>query len=99
VELARALEARGVQPPPGTRIHISGCIHACGKHHIADIGLQGARVRREEAIYEAVDLYLGGRLGPEGRLARKTYENVTFDELPELLVEALDARPMAVPLA
>jgi ferredoxin-nitrite reductase len=88
VELARQLEARGVRIAPGTRIHISGCVHACGKHHIADIGLQGSNVRRDGRVLEAADVYLGGRLGPDGRLARKTHDHVTFDELP-LLVEGV----------
>lgn len=95
VELARALEARDVQVPEGTRIHISGCVHACGKHHIADIGLQGANVRRDGEIHEAVDVFLGGRLGPDGRLATKTHDNVTFDELPVLLTEILHTPAVA----
>ncbi len=88
LELAAALEQRLGEQPVGRRmrIHISGCPHACGQHQIADIGLQAARVRRDGAIHDAADVYLGGRLGPDGRLATKQHDNVTFDELPNLLL-------------
>jgi len=92
VELARALEARGVTPPPGTRIHISGCIHACGKHHIADIGLLGANVRVGDEVVEAVHVFAGGRLGEDGRLAVQVLENVRFEELADVTAALLDAR-------
>lgn len=84
--LATALDrALGEAPLERVRIHISGCPHACGQHHIADIGLQAARVRRDGVIHDAADVFLGGRLGYDGRLAIKTHDNVTFDELPVLL--------------
>jgi ferredoxin-nitrite reductase len=92
VELARTLEAWGVQPPPGTRIHISGCIHACGKHHIAEIGLLGANVRIGEEVVEAVHVFAGGRLGEDGRLAVRVRENVRFEELPDVAAALLGAR-------
>ncbi|HEY8492112.1 MAG TPA: ferredoxin--nitrite reductase [Dehalococcoidia bacterium] len=88
VELARALEARGVHVPHGTRIHVSGCVNACGKHHVADIGLEGTKVRVGDRQEEAVHLFAGGRLGPGGRLAERIQRDVRLAELPDL-VEAL----------
>ncbi len=88
VELARQLEARGVCVPPGTRINISGCVHACGKHHVGDLGLVGTTVRMGERVQEAVDLFTGGRLGEGARLATKVHDGVPFDDLPAV-AEAL----------
>ncbi|MBI2766359.1 MAG: ferredoxin--nitrite reductase [Chloroflexi bacterium] len=88
VELAQKLERSQVQVPDGTRIHVSGCVHACGKHHIADIGLQGTNIRVSKGVEESVDVFVGGKLGPDGRLATKTLEAVHVEELP-ILVEAL----------
>jgi len=65
--LAQRLERSGVQVPDGTRIHVSGCVHACGKHHVADIGLQGANIRVSKGVEEAVDVYVGGKLGDSNR--------------------------------
>jgi len=95
LELARALEARLPDLDSATRLrlHMSGCPHACGQHQIADIGLQAARVRRDGVVLDAADVFRGGRLGHDGRLAEKTDDNVTFDELPDLLLPLIAARP------
>lgn len=97
LELAAALDRELGGLPFGhrLRIHLSGCPHACGQHHIADIGLQAARVRRNGAIHDAVDVFLGGRLGRDGRLATKTHDNVTFEDLPLLLANVIRQEPVA----
>ena len=85
IELATELERRGVYVPEGTRINISGCVHACGKHHIANIGLQGANVRIGDRVEEAVDVYTDGQLGPEGRLASKVADKVPMTEIADYI--------------
>jgi len=88
VELATELERRSVQLPRGARLHISGCIHACGKHHIADIGLQGTNIRLGNRVEESADVFVGGHLSPGPRLATKVMEGVHTADLP-VLIEAL----------
>ncbi|MGH2586792.1 MAG: ferredoxin--nitrite reductase, partial [Dehalococcoidia bacterium] len=87
LELAQAVAARLPELNPATRfrLHISGCPHACGQHQIGDLGLQAARVRRDGVILDAADVFQGGRLGHDGRLAEKTHDNVTFDEVAEMV--------------
>jgi ferredoxin-nitrite reductase len=94
LELARLLAARlpDIDPATRLRLHMSGCPHACGQHQIADIGLQAARVRRDGVVLDAADVFRGGSLGPGGRLAAKTDDNVTFHELPDLLEPVIRAR-------
>lgn len=103
VELATELERRGAPVAPGTRIHVSGCIHACGKHHIADVGLQGANVRIDGSVIEAADIFLDGRLGPHGALAHKVADKVPVatlaDTIEHLLVERSRARSFESALA
>ena len=89
IELAAEMERRGVYVPEGTRIHISGCVHACGKHHIADIGLQGANVRVGDAVEEAADVFVDGELGPSGRLASKVEDKVRMQDLPDVVERLL----------
>jgi ferredoxin-nitrite reductase len=89
MELAAELERRGVYVPEGTRIHVSGCVHACGKHHIADIGLQGANVRVGDTVEEAVDVYADGELGPDGRLGSKVADKVRMQDLPDAVERIL----------
>jgi len=87
-QLAVDLERKGVQVPRGTRIHVSGCVHACGKHHVGDIGLQGANIRLGDRVDESADVYVGGKLGEDARLAARILTNVHWEDLP-VLVEAL----------
>jgi ferredoxin-nitrite reductase len=89
LELARELEARGVEVAPGTRIHISGCVHACGKHHVGDIGIQGSNVRIDGEVHESAHLFAGGRLGEYGRLAELVREDVLLEDLTDSVEELL----------
>ncbi len=96
VELARRLEARGLELPHGTRINISGCVHACGKHHIGDLGLVGANVRVDDRVEEAVDVFTGGRLGENPAIARRVREGVLLADVPALAEALLRERPNTV---
>jgi len=99
LELAAKLKERGVELPEGTRVQISGCINACGKHHIGDIGLEGTKVRVGNEQVEAAHVFVGGRLGLcGGRLAQRYRDNVLFDELVDVIVEAV-SRPQPAPAA
>ena len=89
VELARTLEKRGIEIPANTRIHISGCVHACGKHHMADIGLQGTAVRIDGEVREAAHLFAGGRLGERARLAEQVRDDVLIEDVPDAVEELL----------
>lgn len=98
LELVTELERRGVAAADGTRIHLSGCVHACGKHHIADIGLQGANVRIDGRVEEAADIFTGGRLGTEPQLAVRTADKVPMSGMADTL-EALLRQPARIPTA
>jgi ferredoxin-nitrite reductase len=66
LRVARRLEAA---VPTGRAISInwSGCPAACGSHHVADIGLQGAKARVGGQVAEVYQVFVGGRLGPGAR--------------------------------
>ncbi|MEX2446779.1 MAG: ferredoxin--nitrite reductase [Dehalococcoidia bacterium] len=96
LEVVTELERRGVDAPEGTRIHMSGCVHACGKHHIADIGLQGANVRIDGRVEEAADIFTDGCLGADGKLAARVAEKVPMTNMADALEALLRER---VPLA
>jgi ferredoxin-nitrite reductase len=100
VELANALEARGFDPPDGFRMHLSGCVHACGKHHIADVGLQGQNVRLEGNVVEAADVFVGGQTGDQARLGERVARQVPAFNLADKVLELFPAHvrvPLAVP--
>ena len=67
--IVERLEAAGTADEP-LRINVNGCPNGCGRHAIADIGLQGCVVRVGEERVEAYDISLGGRMGADARFAR-----------------------------
>ncbi len=85
VESAKALEKRlGGTLKPIT-MHWSGCPAGCGNHLVADVGLLGKKVRIDGKVVEAVDVYVGGRSGPDPKMAIKIMEDVPCDKLPMVL--------------
>jgi ferredoxin-nitrite reductase len=72
------------------RMHWSGCPHACGQHRIADIGFLATKVRIDGVIVDSADVYLGGRLGKDARLAERVLENVPVAELPARVKQLLE---------
>ncbi|MGB7219672.1 MAG: FAD-dependent oxidoreductase [Vicinamibacterales bacterium] len=66
-------------------MHWSGCPAGCGNHAAADIGLLGKNVRIDGQIVDAVDVFVGGKSGPNARPGTKILEDVPCDELPHVL--------------
>lgn len=98
LRVATELERRGVEAPAGTRIHVSGCVHACAKHHIADIGIQGVNVRLNGQVEEAGDIFVGGRLGDSGRLATRSQEKVLLTDLADAIEGLLRGASTPAPI-
>ena len=72
------------------RIHWSGCQHACSSHHIGDFGLQGTKVKVDGVMVDAVnavDVYVGGKVGRDAHLAEKIADRIPITELPAKLIE------------
>ena len=66
-------------------VHWSGCPAGCGNHSTADIGLLGKNTRVGEEIVDAVDIFVGGRSGPDAKAGTKLLEDVPCRELPDVL--------------
>ena len=84
LEVAQHLESTlsGVKP---ITMHWSGCPAGCGNHLVADIGLLGKRIKVENEVVEAVDVFVGGRSGPDPKQAVKVLEDVPCDKLGSVL--------------
>ncbi len=67
------------------RIHWSGCPAGCGNHAAADIGLLGKNIRVNGEVIDAVDVFVGGRSGPDAQQGKKLLEDVPCDVLPQVL--------------
>jgi ferredoxin-nitrite reductase len=85
VETAKRVEAMiGTEMRPIT-MHWSGCPAGCGNHLVADVGLLGKKIKIKGQVVEAVDVFVGGRSGPDPKPAIKLLEDVPCDALPEVL--------------
>ncbi|MGN7469780.1 nitrite/sulfite reductase [Brevibacillus sp. SAFN-007a] len=70
------------------RIHMIGCPNSCGQRQIADIGLQGAKVKTPAGMVEAFDIHVGGTL-EEPQFNRKLNARVTVDRLGAFLAQLI----------
>jgi ferredoxin-nitrite reductase len=95
VKWARALDAQlsadgadgGGHGDAGViRMHFSGCSASCAQPQIADIGFRGDIAHVEEHIEEAVDIGLGGSLGPDAAFIDWVAGAVPVDRVPDVLV-------------
>jgi NAD(P)H-dependent nitrite reductase large subunit len=84
VATARHLE-RTLPANKHLTMHWSGCPAGCGNHAAADIGLLGKNVRVDGEVVEAVDVFVGGKSGPNPKAGTKILEDVPCTELPEVL--------------
>ncbi|MEO0801590.1 MAG: ferredoxin--nitrite reductase [Cyanobacteria bacterium J06642_2] len=98
IALAREVEA-GLELPRPVRIHWTGCPNSCGQPQVADIGLLGTKTRKDGQTVEAVDIYMGGKVGKDAQLGSRVQRNVPCDDLKDvltaLLIEHFQARPKA----
>lgn len=97
-ELVEELERR-VELPHGVRTHWTGCPNACGQPYMGQIGLMGAKTRKDGEMVEAVKIFLGGSMDAEPRLAELHDKGVPLSDLPDvmeqLLVDRFGARRKA----
>lgn len=68
------------------RMHFSGCSASCAQPQIADIGFRGETAHVGEHISEAVDIGLGGSLGPDAGFIDWVEGARPVDDVPEALL-------------
>ena len=77
--ISEELEAAGLAEAAGAvTIKISGCINACGHHHVADIGVLGVDKRGEE-FYQ---ITLGGRFGEDAAIGEIAGRGLAAEDVP-----------------
>ncbi len=89
--LVEELEQRVPEFDANLKLHIAGCPNDCGQHWIADIGLQGAKMKVDGQMVDAYDVFLGGGLGAQQRFAHRVNVRVPTKDLPETLARLLRA--------
>ncbi|MBS7537868.1 nitrite/sulfite reductase [Ancylobacter lacus] len=68
-------------------INISGCINACGHHHVGHIGILGVEKNGQE-FYQ---ITVGGRADEHAQLGTLLGPAVPYEQVPELIEDIVDA--------
>ena len=74
---------REIGPLP---IKISGCINACGHHHVGAIGILGL----DKAGVESYQITLGGDATETATLGDRTGPGFGYDEVPDIVEKIVD---------
>ena len=67
-------------------IKISGCINACGHHHVGAIGILGL----DKAGVESYQITLGGDASETATLGDRTGPGFSYDDVPEVVEKLVD---------
>ena len=85
VRLVEDLEARLPGFDDHVKIHITGCPNSCGQHWIADIGLEGKKVKIDGRFVDAYYFCIGGAAGGDAAIARPVgYRVPAFEVAPAI---------------
>ena len=71
------------------KLHVTGCPNSCGQHWIADVGLEGKKIKHEGKLSDAWSFALGGALGLHAGVARVVNYRCLSADVPDALERLL----------
>jgi len=89
--LTEQLEERFPNYQQDLRLHITGCPNSCGQHWIADIGIEGKKIKVNGKMVDAYYFCVGGSVGQFASIARPLGYRCIADEVPEAIARLLSA--------
>jgi sulfite reductase (ferredoxin) len=66
-------------------LHVTGCPNSCGQHWIADVGLEGKKIKVDGKLADAWSFALGGALGVHSGVARLVNYRCLSNDVPDAL--------------
>ena len=87
--LVDELEERVPQFDQQLRLHVTGCPNGCGQHWIADIGIEGKKIKHEGKLVDAYYFCLGGSVGQHAAVARPIGYRTPASNVPEAIERLL----------
>ncbi|HUX43201.1 MAG TPA: nitrite/sulfite reductase [Terracidiphilus sp.] len=87
--LVDELEERVPQFDQQLRLHVTGCPNGCGQHWIADIGIEGKKIKHEGKLTDAYYFCLGGSVGQHAGIARPVGYRCPAPLVPEAIERLL----------
>jgi len=90
---ARWLSAELDERLPGfdqqIKLHITGCPNSCGQHWIADIGIEGKKIKQNGKLVDAYYFCVGGSLGQIATIARPVGYRCAATGVPDAIERLL----------
>jgi len=71
------------------KLHVTGCPNSCGQHWIADIGIEGKKIKVNGRMVDAYYFCVGGALGLHQSTARPVGYRCPASEVPDALQRLL----------
>jgi sulfite reductase (ferredoxin) len=71
------------------KLHVTGCPNSCGQHWIADIGIEGKKIKHEGKLEDAYYFCVGGAVGLHQQIARPVGYRCLATEVPDSLERLL----------
>src|SRR5260370_27823844 len=71
------------------KLHVTGCPNSCGQHWIADIGIEGKKIKVNDRMVDAYYFCVGGALGFHQATARPVGYRCAATEVPDALERLL----------
>ena len=87
--LVEELEERLPQFDQDLKLHVTGCPNSCGQHWIADIGIEGKKIKQDGRLVDAYYFCLGGAVGLHQGTARPIGYRCPASEVPDAIERLL----------
>ncbi len=71
------------------KLHVTGCPNSCGQHWIADVGLEGKKIKVHDGFVDAYYFCVGGALGLHQGTARPVGYRCAATDVPDALERLL----------
>ena len=71
------------------KLNVTGCPNSCGQHRLADIGLEGKKIKVNGQMVDAYYFCLGGSVGQYAGFARPIGYRCAGDEVPDAIERIL----------
>jgi sulfite reductase (ferredoxin) len=71
------------------KLHVTGCPNSCGQHWIADIGIEGKKIKVGDRMQDAYYFCVGGAVGLHLSIARAVGYRCLASEVPDAIERLL----------
>jgi len=87
--LVEEMEGRLPEFDQQLKLHVTGCTNSCGQSWIADIGLEGKKIKKDGKLVDAFYFCVGGAVGEHANIARQIGYRAAAEDCPEAIERLL----------